>query len=158
MKVSCILSIGMCLFLFSANSMASTPNMSEVILCSLPGSMSREVSFAIDNGTREIKYEFKRNGKAELNVLFNEGNKLKRLVDSKMGVTYYGFKRGQYSYVLDVINGAEKEEYTMSFDIKKNNKIVQSSDCLPSSFRSDNIKSEFITDVPFIDGDEFIFP
>ncbi|EPG4928185.1 hypothetical protein NK303_005410, partial [Klebsiella pneumoniae] len=28
--------------------------------------------------------------------------------DSKMGVTYYGFKRGEYSYVIDVIEGSEK--------------------------------------------------
>lgn len=157
MRMRRALSIGVYLLLFSVNSMASELSATEIISCSLPGKISREVLFSINNETQEVNYEFKKNGETELNVLFNERNKLKRLVDSKMGVTYYGFKRGQYSYVIDVINGAEKEEYTISFDVKKNNKIIQSSDCLPSSFRIDNIKSEFITDVPYVD-DEFIFP
>lgn len=157
MRMRRALSIGVYLLLFSVNSMASEPSATEIISCSLPGEISREVLFSINNETQEVNYEFKKNGETELNVLFDERNKLKRLVDSKMGVTYYGFKRGQYSYVIDVINGAEKEEYTMSFDVKKNNKIIKSSDCLPSSFRIDDIKSEFITDVPYVD-DEFIFP
>lgn len=157
MRMRRALSIGVYLLLFSVNSMASELSATEIISCSLPGKISREVLFSINNETQEVNYEFKKNGETELKVLFNERNKLKRLVDSKMGVTYYGFKRGQYSYVIDVINGAEKEEYTISFDVKKNNKIIQSSDCLPSSFRIDNIKSEFITDVPYVD-DEFIFP
>jgi hypothetical protein len=75
-----------------------------------------------------------------------------------MGVTYYGFKRGAYSYIVDIINGAEQEEYTISFDIKKNNKVVQSDDCLHSSFRSTDITSKYISDVPYVDDDNFAFP
>lgn len=158
MRLSKVLSIGVCLLLFSIKSMAATPNVVEIISCSLPGKIPREVSFSINNKSQEIKYEFKKSGKIELDVLFNDERKLKRLVDSKMGVTYYGFKQGEYSYVVDIINGVEKEEYTMSIDVKKNNKLIQSNDCLPSSFRNDNIKSKFITDVPYVNNGEFIFP
>lgn len=158
MRMTGFLPIGLCLLLLSVKTMASESNKTEIISCSLPGKISREILFSINNDSQEISYEFKKNGETELNVLFNEKDKLKRLVDSKIGVTYYGFKRGQYSYVVDVINGAEKEEYTMSFDVKKNNKVIQSDDCLPSSFRSDNIKNKFITDIPYVDNDEFIFP
>lgn len=132
--------------------------MTDIISCSLPGKLSRDIEFSMNNKTKEINYKFRRGGKTELNVIFNEGNKLKRLTDSKLGVTYYGFKQGQYSYVINVMNGAEKEEYTMTFDVKKNNKIIQSDYCIPPSFRFNNIKSEFIIDIPYVDFDELIFP
>ncbi|MEA4322545.1 hypothetical protein VBQ77_24515 [Klebsiella pneumoniae] len=130
---------GVFCFFLSAGALAAEQNMAKIITCSLPGEGGKEASFFIDNITKEINYGFKRDGKTELKVVFNEGNKLRRTKDSKMGVTYYGFKRGKYSYVIDVIEGSEKNEYTMSFDIKKNGKIIQSSDCLPNSFRSDSI-------------------
>jgi hypothetical protein len=145
-------------FVLPAGSIASEQNVAKIIYCSLPGGLGREVSFSIDNVTKEINYIFKKAGKIELNVAFNEENKLKRLTDSKMGVTYYGFNRGKYSYVIDIINGDEKEEYTMSFDIKKNNKVIQSSDCLQGSFRSDSIKNNYIVDVPYVSDNDFIFP
>lgn len=138
--------------------MASGENSTEIISCALPGKLSRKVSLSIDNETKEINYSFEKDGKVELAVLFNEENKLKRLTDSKMGVTYFGFERGAYSYIIDIINGVEGEEYTISFDIKKNNKIIQSDDCLHNSFRSDNITSKYITDVLYVDDDNFVFP
>lgn len=147
----------LCLVL-SAGAIASEQNMDKIIYCLLPGGVDREVLFSIDNVTKEINYAFKKAGKTELSVAFNEGNKLKRLTDSNVGVTYYGFKRGKYSYVIDIINGYEKEEYTMSFDIKKNNKVIHSSDCLPGSFRSDSIKNNYIVDVLYVDDNDFIFP
>ncbi len=147
----------LCFFL-SAGAVTAEQKMTNIITCLLPGEGSKEVSFFIDNVTKEINYNFKRNGKAELSVVFNEGNKLRRFKDSKMSVTYYGFKRGKYSYIIDVIEGVEKNEYTMSFDIKKNEKIIQSSDCLPSSFRSDNIISEYIINVPYMNEKKFVFP
>ncbi len=94
----------------------------------------------------------------ELRVLFNESNKLKRFSDDKIGVVYYGFNRGGYSYVIDVITGAEEEEYSVVFDVKKNNKILQSNDCLPGAFVSNDIPNEYITDVTYIDADGFNFP
>lgn len=67
-------------------------------------------------------------------------------------------KGGAYSYIIDIINGVEKEEYTISFDIRKNNKVVQSDDCLHSSFRSADITSQYINDIPYVDDDNFVFP
>lgn len=46
----------------------------------------------------------------------------------------------------------------MTFDVKKNNKIILSNDCLQNSFRSDDVLNDYITDVPYVDGDNFIFP
>lgn len=148
---------GVFYFFLSAGAMAAEQNVTKIITCSLPGEGGKEVSFFIDNITKEINYYFKRDGKTELSVVFNEGNKLRRIKDSKMGVTYYGFKRGKYSYIIDVIDGSEKNEYTMSFDIKKDEKIIQSRDCLPNSFRSDSIISDYIIDIPYVNEKSFIF-
>ena len=111
---------GVLCFFLSAGAMATKQNVTNIITCSLPGEGAKEVLFFIDNITKEINYNFKRDGKVELNVIFNEENKLRRTKDNEMGITYYGFKRGKYSYVINVIDGAEKNEYTMSFDILKN--------------------------------------
>ncbi|ECE6509939.1 hypothetical protein DQD06_22665 [Salmonella enterica subsp. houtenae] len=157
MKTLKVFLVGMAFLVVSTNSMASGQNTTEIISCSLPGKLSRKVSLSINNETKVINYTFKKEGKVELAVLFNEGNRLRRLTDSKLGVTYYGFKRGEYSYVIDIINGTEGEEYKISFNVKKNNKVIQSQDCLPNSFRSDNITSEYITDIPYVD-DDFTFP
>lgn len=133
-------------------------NWTEFISCSLPGAGGRIVTFSINNETKEISYYFKKAGKTGLCVKFNENNKLKRLVDNEMGVTYYGFNRGGYGYVINVMNGSEKEEYAMSFDVKKNNLIIQSNDCLPNSFRVGDIKSDYIVEVPYVGNDKIIFP
>ena len=158
MKTLKVFLVVMALLVVSTNSMASGQNTTEIISCSLPGKLSRKVSLSINNETKTINYSFKKEGKLELAVLFNEGNRLRRFTDSKLGVVYYGFKLGGYSYVIYIINGTEGEEYAISFDIKKNNKVIQSHDCLPNSFRSDNITSEYITDIPYVDDDNFIFP
>ena len=136
----------------------SSKESTKIITCSLPGEGDKEASFFIDNITKEINYSFEKNGKTELKVVFNEGNKLRRTKDSKMRITYYGFKRGKYSYVINVIEGSERNEYTMSFDIKKNGRVIQSSDCLPSSFRSDSIISKYILDIPYMNEERFNFP
>lgn len=143
---------------FSAVATATEQNVTKIISCSLPGEGGKEVSFFIDNVTKEIIYGFKKDGKIELSIVFNEGNKLKRFKDNKMGVIYYGFNRGKYSYVIDIIDGSEKNEYSMSFDIKKNQKTIQSSDCLANSFRSDSIMSDYIIDIPYMNDKEFSFP
>ncbi|WP_086873450.1 hypothetical protein [Kosakonia pseudosacchari] len=133
-------------------------NVIKIITCLLPGEEGKQVTLSINNLTKEISYGFKRAGKTELKVVFNEENKLKRFTDSQMGVIYYGFRLGEYGYIIDIINGSEKNEYTISFDIKKNNKVIQSSDCLPNSFRSDNIRSDYIDDVPNMNDRFFVFP
>jgi len=138
--------------------MATKPNVTNIITCSLPGEGVKEVSFFVDNITKEINYNFKRDGTVELSVIFNEANKLRRTKDNEMGVTYYGFKRGKYSYVINVIDGFEKNEYTMSFVILKNERIIQSRDCLPSSFRSDDIVSDNIVDIPYVNKNGYFFP
>lgn len=46
----------------------------------------------------------------------------------------------------------------MSFDIKKNGKIIQSSDCLPNSFRGDSIINDYIVDIPYVNEERFNFP
>ncbi|GJL41731.1 MULTISPECIES: hypothetical protein [Enterobacter cloacae complex] len=159
MRIRSFFWVGVSIFLLSESSTAASGlNTTEIISCSLPGKLTRKVLFTIDNETQALNYTFKKDGKVELIVHFDAENKLKRLVDSKMGVTYYGFNRGKYSYVIDIINGAEKEEYTMSFDVKKDDKIVQSDDCLPSSFRNKNIESKFITEIPYTDDDGMVFP
>lgn len=149
---------GVLCFFLSAGAMATKQNVTNIITCSLPGEGAKEVLFFIDNIIKEINYNFKRDGKVELNVIFNEENKLRRTKDNEMGITYYGFKRGKYSYVINVIDGAEKNEYTMSFDILKNERIIQSRDCLPSSFRSDDIVSGYIVDIPYVNKHGYFFP
>ncbi|HHL7196446.1 hypothetical protein [Klebsiella pneumoniae] len=147
----------------SAAALAAEQNVTKIITCSLPGEGGKgeggkEASFFIDNITKGINYGFKRNGKTELKVVFNEGNKLRRTKDSKMGVTYYGFKRGEYSYVIDVIEGSEKMNTQCRLISKKNGKIIQSSDCLPNSFRSDSIINDYIVDIPYVNEERFNFP
>ena len=114
----------------------------------------RQVLFCQNDKTKEIDYYFKRSNKIELNVLFNGENKLKRLVDEHMGVTYIGFIRGVYSYTVDIIKGEEDNEYSMSFDVKKNKKVIQSDDCSPFYYYN------HIDDVPYNQkmGHDFIFP
>jgi len=146
------------LLFLSSGAMATKPNVTNIITCSLPGEGVKEVSFFVDNITKEINYNFKRDGTVELSVIFNEANKLRRTKDNEMGVTYYGFKRGKYSYVINVIDGFEKNEYTMSFVILKNERIIQSRDCLPSSFRSDDIVSDNIVDIPYVNKNGYFFP
>jgi len=158
MKKYMVLLKGMLCFFLSTGAMAAEQNVTKIIICSLPGEGGEEVSFSIDNVTKEINYGFKKNGITELSVIFNKKNKLSRFTDIKMGVTYYGFKRGEYSYVIDIVDGSEMNEYTMSFDVKKNGKVIQSRGCLPSSLRSDNIKSEYIVDISYINENGFIFP
>lgn len=157
MKIFFVLLVGVVFFITSTFSISSEKNATEIISCSLPGKVSRKVLF-YTNDKKEIIYLFKREGKVELRVLFNESNKLKRFSDDKIGVVYYGFNRGGYSYVIDVITGAEEEEYSVVFDVKKNNKILQSNDCLPGAFVSNDIPNEYITDVIYIDADGFNFP
>lgn len=149
---------GVLCFFLSAGAMATKQNVTNIITCSLPGEGVKEALFFIDNITKEINYNFKRDGKVELNVIFNEANKLRRTRDNEMGVTYYGFKRGKYSYVINVIDGSENNEYTMSFDILKNKRIIQSRDCLPSSFRSDDIVNDYIVDIPYVNKNGYFFP
>jgi hypothetical protein len=146
------------IFLYLGISFASIPKTTQFISCSLPGNNSRQALFTLDNSSQKISYEFIRNGKVELKVLFNEHNNLLRFYDHNMGVLYYGFKRGQYSYVFMVIKGVEKDEYSMSFDVKKDDKVIQSSDCLPSSFRSNDVNSKFIRNVSSNGNEEFDFP
>lgn len=105
--------------IFSPNTIAAQPNMSEVITCFLSGAGKRVITFMINKENKEINYTFVKEGKAELKVNFDGNKKLKQLVDNEMQVTYYGFNRGKYSYVINVINGSEKEDYTMSFNVKK---------------------------------------
>ncbi|EKS7192951.1 TPA: hypothetical protein ACNFPT_000965 [Enterobacter ludwigii] len=149
---------GSALLFLSAGAMATKQNVTNIITCSLPGEGVKEALFFIDNVTKEINYNFKRDGKVELNVIFNEANKLRRTRDNEMGVTYYGFKRGKYIYVINVIDGSENNEYTMSFDILKNKRIIQSRDCLTGSFRSDDIVSDYIVDIPYVNKNGYFFP
>ncbi|WP_086873454.1 hypothetical protein [Kosakonia pseudosacchari] len=132
---------GVVLYLLPVSLFASEYIDVVIVSCLLPGKSSGGISLSIDSETKEIKYIVKRMGLIESINVFNEGNKLKRFTDSQMGITYYGFRLGEYGYIIDIINGSEKNEYTISFDIK-NNKVIQSSDCLPNSFRSDNIRSD----------------
>ncbi|MTH47707.1 hypothetical protein [Intestinirhabdus alba] len=158
MNKSCVFLVCLLISVMLRYSIASEQNATEIIVCSLPGRISKEVLFFINNKNKEIVYQFKREGKVELRVLFNENNKLKRLTDSKMGVTYYGFSRGAYSYVINVITGAEEDEYSMVFDVKKNNKIIQSNDCLPGSFINNDIPNYYMTDIVYPENDNFVFP
>ena len=66
------------MFFLSAAALAAEQNVTKIITCSLPGEGGKEASFFIDNITKGINYGFKRNGKTELKVVFNEGNKLRR--------------------------------------------------------------------------------
>lgn len=149
---------GVVLYLFPVGSFASEYIGTVILSCLLPGVTSRDISLSINSETKEIKYIIKRMGVIESISVFNEGNKLMRFTDSQMGITYYGFRLGEYGYIIDIINGSEKNEYTISFDIKKNNKLIQSSDCLPNSFRSDNIRSDYIDNVPNMNDKDFVFP
>lgn len=144
---------------FSISTLAGEQSEIELMSCSFQGDVSRKVSFYMDNETQKINYSFNKNGVDELKVLFDEQNMLKRTIDSKMDVTYYGFNRGKYSYILNIIIGKEANEYSMSFLIKKGKKIIQSNDCLNSSYKARNITSKYIKDVPFNSvGGEFEFP
>jgi len=157
MKIYYLLLIGM---FFSLNALACEQDDMEIISCSLVGETPRNVSFCLNKKSQEINYYFKRAGKTELNVLFNSKRKLERLTDKAMGVTYLGFSQGQYGYMLSIINGTESEEYSMSFDIKKGNKTIQTTECSSNSYRSNNIISKYIDDIPYnpLKNEEFIFP
>lgn len=144
---------------FSVSTLACEQNETELMSCSFQGDVSHKVSFCMDNETQKINYSFNKNGVDELQVLFDWGNMLKRTIDSKMNVTYYGFNRGKYGYILNIINGKEPNEYSMSFLVKKGKKVIQSNDCLNNSYKASDITSKYIKDVPFKSvGGEFQFP
>ncbi|MEW5291993.1 hypothetical protein ABW286_22920 [Erwinia papayae] len=144
---------------FSISTMAGEQSEIELISCSLQGDVSRKISFYMNRETQKINYFFNKGGENELQVLFDKKNMLKRTTDRKMDVTYYGFNRGKYSYILNIINGKEVNEYSMSFLIKKGKKIIQSDDCLNSSYKASDITSKYIEDVPFNSvSSEFQFP
>lgn len=144
---------------FSVSIQACEQNETELMSCSFQRNVSRKVSFCMDNETQKINYSFNKNGVDELQVLFDGENMLKRTIDSKMDVTYYGFNRGKYGYILNIINGKESNEYSMSFLVKKGKKVIQSNDCLDNSYKANDITSKYIKDVPFKSADgQFQFP
>lgn len=151
--------LGLFGFVFSLHVFACEKGETEIISCSLPGKVLRDVSFCQDNKSKEIKYHFSKSNKIELSLLFNGNNKLKRLVDTSIGVTYVGFRRGGYGYTVNIMNGEESNEYSMSFDVKRNDKVIQSDDCL-TSYYSDEIDSKYIENISFKSGagNDFVFP
>ncbi|MBL3695418.1 hypothetical protein [Pluralibacter gergoviae] len=76
--------------------------------------------------------------------MFNDANKLRRLKDDDVGAIYYGFSRGYYSYVITILEGKEKNEYSMNFYITKKNKVIQSDDCTSYAYRDPIIASRYI--------------
>lgn len=144
---------------FCIRTLAGEQSEIELMSCSLPGDVNRKVSFYMDKETQKINYSFNKNGEDELQVLFDEKNMLKRTIDRKMNVTYYGFNRGEYGYILSIMDGKETNEHSMSFLIKKNKKIIQSNDCLNNSYKAMDITSKYIKDMPFNSAPgEFKFP
>lgn len=141
-------SLGFITILISFNVLAAPCEQGDVEIasCMLKGKVTRQISFCEDSETKNINYTFKRNGKVELNVLFNNKNKLQRWVDKATYTTYIGFSKGAYDYVLGVPQ--EGPGVVAFFDIKKNGENIQSSDCVENSFGDESIKSDNIIDVP----------
>ncbi|MFI8418327.1 hypothetical protein ACQKDS_20005 [Serratia sp. NPDC078593] len=144
---------------FSVSTFGCKQSETELMSCSFQGEGNRNVSFRMNNETQKISYSFSKNGEDELRVLFDEKNMLKRAIDKENNITYYGFNRGKYSYIINIINGKGFNEYSISFSIKYSNKVIQSNDCLGNSYKASNINSKYIKDVPFnFVGGEFQFP
>jgi hypothetical protein len=135
------------IFIFTSNVNACEIGETEVISCFLPGKIERQVSFCLNDTTQEVSYHFRKSGKTELSVAFDNGNKLSLLKDERLGITYIGFLRGRYGYIFNVITGSEKNEYSISFDIKKDGKVIQSNDCAPNSFIASHFSSKYMNDM-----------
>lgn len=125
--------------------------------CLLPGDVKRRASICTDK-LGNLYYRFTRNGKTELKVNFNRNHKLRRWVDKATYTTYFGFSKGEYSYVIGVPE--EKPNARAFLEVTKKSKIIFTQNCVENFFGEKHIKNNFIEDVPddYVRKNNFAFP
>ena len=127
--------------------------------CSLPGKVERKalICYSQEKPT-SLTYFFKRKDHVELEVNFSEKNKLKRWTDEATYTRYFGFHRGSYSYTIGV---PQETPGALAFlDIKKEDNLLSTTDCLSNSFGEKDVVHPYIENIPDVKvrGNHFKFP
>lgn len=136
------------LLMSAFNAYSDECNVGEVLVasCVLPGKTQRVAVFCANKKNNTVYYFFRKGAVKNLTVNFNVSSKLKRWLDQGTYTTYFGFKRGGYSYVLGV---PEESPGALAFlDVKKDGVTITSKECNENSFGEKDIKSNAIEDVP----------
>ncbi len=134
------------LFIFSFHSCASECNFNETLLASCDFSKGGRIAvFCASTDKSESRYFLRNDGFIELEVKFNDENKLKRWLDLGTYTTYFGFNKGIYSYVLGVPE--ERPDVVALFYIKRNGRLISTKKCEFNSFGEKNFKNNSIDDV-----------
>jgi hypothetical protein len=149
------------IILFSGTSYSVDCKSGEFLVarCSLSEKDKRVASICYKSGKKDsLTYYFQRNNHIELEVIFSDGEKLKRWIDRATYTTYFGFSRGDYSYVIGVPE--EKPNAVAFLDIKKRGVILNTHNCLTNSFGKKNIKHPYIEDIAdnIVRANNFLFP
>lgn len=128
-----------------------------VVSCEVEGRKKKVISICAgssDNGRTfdNIRYLFGQKNNIQLEYSVKQNNtksKMYRGVDNGTFTTYFGFKNGEYFYVI----GVPEERYGAKafLNIFKNNEIITSLQCKTNSFGMKNIQSNLLTTV---DGNE----
>lgn len=148
--------------IYSASSSAE-PNLCtstevEIASCELNEKKSRNLSFCADIDNKTISYRFGSRTKKELNIVFSSQAPLSRWVDTATYTVYFGFRRGEYSYVL----GIPQETFGAKafLIVTKNNKTLTDTECTDNSFGEKNWDSDSIQDVDdaSVRNNDFLFP
>lgn len=135
------------IMMFTFNVYSTECNTNDVLIasCNLSGKTKRVAIFCADEKTDTVYYTFKKGNTPELTVNFSEKRKLKRWVDQGTYTTYFGFTRGEYSYVMGVPE--ERPGATAFLDIKKGGETISSKECDSNSFGEKDVKNSSIEDV-----------
>lgn len=133
MRTGIFMKILLLLFIFSFYSYGSECDFNETLLasCAFPGGR-RVAVFCANNFKNESRYFLKNVDIVELEVKFNDKNKLKRWLDLGTYTTYIGFNKGYYSYLIGIPE--EKPDAVAFFDIKKNGRVISTKKCSANSF------------------------
>ncbi|WP_139199074.1 hypothetical protein [Pseudomonas panipatensis] len=132
----------------------------EVVIasCQLDEVKHRVLSICYKNNGKNVFYRFGRKENVELFVSFSREKRISRWIDFGTYTTYFGFRRGRYSYVL----GIPEESYgARAFvKIKKDEEKVMSRNCIANSFGEKLMRSPLIEDVEdeVVRRSDFIFP
>ena len=153
--------IVMLFFLNAAFAEISCPSGERLVAeCALPSKKLEKKALICYRTTQPISltYYFKRGQNVELEVKFNELNKLKRWLDKGTYTRYFGFSRGSYAYVIGVPE--EKPGAVAFIDIKKDKSLLSSTDCLTNSFGDKDVEHPYIAIIQdeIVRANNFEFP
>jgi hypothetical protein len=126
--------------------------------CQIDENLKRILSICSSGDRKSIAYRFGTKSKIEMEVDFSRHRRVSRWDDSWTHTIHFGFKIGEYGYIL----GVPQETYGAKafLDVTKGDTLIKSSQCLENSFGEKALLSEAIVDIPdaAVRDSGFIFP